>query len=436
MNAVGARSAWQPGVAWPAPRASAAAGARVWLKSAIVLAVLGLTIFDRFGLRITHDWAVPAPILGMYLLAGTMLLTGAAELDRRGALAFIAVVTCAGASLLVNRWFEPRPFQSVTAWLLIPLSYAPFALAMARDAQAAALWRWTLRFFVGCVLLVAVAGIVQFFTQFAFNPPWLFDYTDLIPALIRGSGEWNTVHPVSNFVQADGYWIKANGFFLREASMFSLLLAFAIICELALDARRWVLGVLAAGMVLSYSGSGLLCLAIALAFPLGRSTVLRFLALAACGAALFFLLGDALNLTYTVNRIAEFGAEGSSAYCRFIHPAVAIAQGATTDPWAAMLGHGPGSMPRMGATCVGLHQPTYGKLFFEYGLLGGLAFAALILHALNRSGAPLRIRVALGATWILIGGHLVSSEIIAMIFLLCAAWPAALGGELRKEVRR
>jgi hypothetical protein len=414
MRVAAASPAWQlPGVAATEPL----------LKAGLVFAVLALTVFDRFGLKVMADWAVPAAIAAMYVLVALMLLTASAELNRSGALAFVAVVTTAGLSFLVNHWFEVRPHESVTAWMLVVLSYAPFAFALAPGAVDVRLWRWTTRLFASFAVLVAAAGIVQFFAQFVLSADWLFDYTPLIPEALRSSGRWNTVNPVSNWVQADGYWIKSNGFFLREASMFSLLLALGIVCELALGARRWALAVLAAGLVLSYSGSGLLCLAVAMAFPFERRTLLRILGLVACAALVVLVLGDALNLSYTVNRLAEFGSERSSAYCRFLHPAVAVAGALDTDVWSALLGHGPGSMTRAGATCVDLHQPTYGKLLFEYGLLGALAFGALVLQALNRSAAPLRIRVALGVSWLFIGGNLVSSEVLTMIFLLCAMWP-------------
>jgi hypothetical protein len=394
---------------------------REFLKAGLIFAVLALTLLDRFGLRVTGDWSMPAAIVAMYALAAVALLTGAAQLNARGAAAYVAVVTAAGLSYLVNAWFEPRPHQSVTAWMLVLVSYAPFALVL--QDKDAALWRWTARAFVSAALVVAAAGIAQFFAQFATGAPWLFDYSPLIPQALRASGEWNTVNPVSSWVQADGYWIKSNGFFLREASMFSLVLALGIVCELALGARRWALALMAGALVLSYSGSGLLCLAVALAFPLERRTVFRVLGLAALGAVAVLLLGDVLNLSYTINRIAEFGSERSSAYCRFIHPAVAVAQGLHTDAWSALLGHGPGSMTRAGATCVDLHQPTYGKLLFEYGLIGLLAFGALVLLALRRSVAPLRLRVALGFSWLFLGGNLVSSEVIAAIFVFCAVWP-------------
>ena len=400
---------------WVAP------AAEPFLKTGIVCAILALTIFDRFGVRVTAGWSAPAAMVAMYALVAVMLATGAAELDRRRAGAFVAIVAATGLSFLVNRWFEPRPHESVTAWMLVLLTYAPFVLAL-RETDSG-LWRWSARTFVSAALVVAAAGIAQFFAQFMTSAPWLFNYMPLIPEALRASGTWNTVHPVASWVQEDGYWIKSNGFFLREASMFSLVLAVGMVCELALGARRWALALLAAGLVLSYSGSGLLCLAVALAFPLGRQTVLRVLGLTACAAVLVALLGDVLNLSYTVNRIEEFGSDTSSAYCRFIHPAFAVAQGLQTDAWSALLGHGPGSMTRAGATCPDLHEPTYGKLLFEYGLLGLLAFGALVLQALNRPWIPLRVRVALGFAWLFLGGNLVSSEIVVAIFLFCAIWP-------------
>ena len=398
------------------------AGASLF-KAAIIVALLALTVFDRFGLRVLGDFSLSAAVLAMYGLAAAIVLSGAAQFNRPAALAFIAVVTVAGLSFLVNSWLEPRPHQSVTSWLLVVVSYAPFVIVLSRENAAAGLWRWTMRMFVAFALLVAFAGMAQFLTQFVMSPPWLFDYSPLIPELVRAGDGWRTVHPVANWVQADGYWMKSNGFFLREPSIFSFAMAFAIVCELALGARRWVLGVLAAGLLLSYSGSGILCLAVALAFPLGRSAVLRLAGLACAAALLVLLLGDALNLSYTLQRVAEFQSETSSAYCRFVHPWLSVLRHADADVLSAALGHGPGSMTRIGVTCADLHQPTYGKLLFEYGLLGALAFGTFLVLAINRAGAPLRVRVALGAAWLLLGGHLVNSELLPMIYLLCAMWP-------------
>jgi hypothetical protein len=408
----------RPGWEVSRPATSAA-----FLKAGLVFAVLALTVLDRFGLHLTASWSMPAALAAMYALAAIMLLTDTAQIDPRAAALFAALVTIAGASYLVNAWFEPRALRTVTALLLVALSYAPFMLRLAPAAADMQLWRWTLRLFATAAALVALAGIVQFVAQFFTSAEWLFNYTPLIPEAVRTSGSWNTVHPVASWVQADGYWIKSNGFFMREASMFSVVLAYGIICELIVGVRRWAVVLMAAGLVLSYSGSGLVALAVALIFPLERRTLLRLLAAGACVAAILFFFGDVLNLSYTVDRIAEFGDETSSAYCRFLQPAVAVAQGLQIDAWSALLGHGPGSLTRWGMTCADLHEPTYGKLLFEYGLAGAFAFGGLVLLALNRSQAPLRLRIALAVSWLFVGGNLVSSEVLTMIFLFCAVWP-------------
>jgi hypothetical protein len=167
---------------------------------------------------------------------------------------------------------------------------------------------------------------------------------------------------------------------------------------------------------------------VALLFPLGRRSLLRLLACLALAATLYVLLGDALNLSYTVNRVKEFDSEKSSAYCRFVFPAVVALQQMDSSPWAAVLGHGPGTMPKMDSMCAE-SETTYGKALFEYGLAGMLAFGALILGTLGRSRAPIRIRVALGLSWLLLGGNLLTSEFLLLIFMFCAMWPPGTAAE-------
>ena len=102
-----------------------------------------------------------------------------------------------------------------------------------------------------------------------------------------------------------------------------------------------------------------------------------------------------------------------------------------SNAWASLLGHGPGTMVRMGATCADGHQTTYAKILFEYGLAGALAFGALIGGALARSAAPLSLRVALALTWLLLGGNLLDPAPVALIYVLSAMWPTVSTAEKR-----
>jgi hypothetical protein len=418
MSAADLRPAWQLPLQWPraTERTDAALSAERLLKAAIVFSMLALTVFDRFGLRLSAEYSIPPGMIAMYAVLAAILLGGAGALNARGALAYLVLVSVAALSFLVNTNLGPRPNVSITSLLLLFVLYAPFVVSLRPGAAPPDLRRWIARLYVGFALFLAAAGIAQFFVQFVYRPEWLFTYTPLIPDAIRGSGGWNTVNWAED-------WIKSNGFFLREPSIFSIAMAFGVICELSLARRKWVIATLAAALVLTYSGSGLLCLAIAMLFPLGWGSVLRVLACAAAAAAVFFLFGEALNLGYTLERVGEVNSDKTSAYCRFIYPNLLILQNLDANAWSALLGHGPGTMPKSDAMCGNGVETTYAKALFEYGLAGALAFAALVLHALNRSAAPIRVRVALGVMWLLLGGNLLTSEFLLLILLFCAIWP-------------
>jgi hypothetical protein len=434
MSSSDARAAWQLPVQWPAaatarkvrfpaPASQVGAGFRdPLLKAAILFAMLALTVLDRFGLRVVGESSVPVGMMAMYGLAGAMLLTGAAEPNFRATLTYLAIASIATLSLLVNAAFTPLSFVSKMSFLLLILLYLPLCVSLRREAISPDLWRWTVGLYVAFAVFVAMAGIAQYFAQFVFRPGWLFDYTPLLPERIRATRGWNTAYTVG--INLPGAWTKSNGFFMREPSIFSIVMAFGLLCELSLARRKWVMAVLGLGLVISYSGSGLLCLAVALLFPLGRTTLMRVLAFAFLAAAVFLLFRDALNLSYTVNRFDEFLVRNSSSYCRFVAPGAEAIRQINSDPWTSLLGHGPGSMVRMGGECANnWTQTTYAKVVIEYGLLGTLAFGFLMLGALNRSAAPIRIRVAAGVAWLLLGGNLLDSLHLLFIYVVSAMWP-------------
>jgi hypothetical protein len=427
MSTLDVRPTWQLPVQWPVAKPDDIRGpvaAERLVKAAIVFAMLALTVLDRFGLRVSAEGSLPVGMMAMYALAAAMLLGGVAQLNPRAALAYLAVVTVATVSLLLNAAYAPVPFLSKMSLLFLMVLYAPLCLSLRQGAVPHELWRWTLSLYISFAVLVGVAGITQYFIQFIFRPPWLFDYTPLIPEAIRVTqayGGWNTDYTVLSTTASA--WTKSNGFFMREPSFFSVVMALGLICEMSVGRRKWVMAVLIMGLLLSYSGSGLLCLALALLFPLGRGTVARAVAFMALAAGLFLLFGDALHLSYTLDRRDEFLVKNSSAYCRFIGPTLEVVRHVGTNPWTILLGNGPGSMPRMGTSCAFWSQTTYAKLLFEFGLLGTLAFGVLMLGALNRSSAPVRLRVAAALAWLFLAGNLLDGLYLLFIYVISAMWP-------------
>lgn len=385
------------------------------LVCAIFFALVSLTVLDRFGVRISAAYSINPSMFAFYGILMAMLFGGVAQLNGITSLLYVCIMSIASLSFLINVTFDVRQLTSTSSLLLLTVLYIPFMFVLPARVATYANWLWMLRWFISFALVCAVCGIAQYFLQLVFRPTWLFDFTPLIPTPIRGSGIYNTTNPVGSLV-------KSNGFFLREASGFSFFMGFALVCEWVSFKRKWIMLVLALGVVVSYSGSGPVVLLTALLFPLGIRTFSRIIVFAAMAAVVVLLFGDALNLSYTLGRVGEFESNTSSAYCRFIAPGKLVVDQIDSDVWSALLGHGPGTTQKISTVC----ETTYGKILFEYGLIGGLVFSTMILVLINKSWIPVRIRAVLVVQWYLLGGNLLAPEALLTIFFICGMWPRSL----------
>ncbi|HET9404066.1 MAG TPA: hypothetical protein VFO57_05760, partial [Burkholderiales bacterium] len=151
MSSWQARPAWQLPVQWPdgAARSDTRAAVRERvLKVAIVFAMLALTVLDRFGLRLTEKASIPVGMMAMYALVAVMLLGGAAQLNFRATVAYLAIVSVATISFLLNVPDTPLAFISKMSLLFLVALYAPFCFSLRQGAVAPELWRWTLSLFI------------------------------------------------------------------------------------------------------------------------------------------------------------------------------------------------------------------------------------------------------------------------------------------------
>jgi hypothetical protein len=442
MSSWQARPAWQTPLQWPDGAATSdtrrVARERL-LTAGILFAMLSMTVLDRFGLVLTQGTAIPVAMMAMYALAAVMLLGGAAQLNLRAALAYLAIISVATLSLLLNVPHTPVPFISTNSLLLLITVYAPFCFSLRQGAVAPELWRWTVGLFIAFAVFLGVAGIVQYFAQFVFKAEWLFDFSPLIPDRLSNSKGWGIEYQIhSNDSVA---FTKSNGFFMREPSIFSVMIAFGLLCEFSLDRRRLVMTILAAALLASHAVSGLICLASGLFFHLERSKLARAVALALLAAGVVstvvFLFRDTVNVQTYLNRIDEPFRTNTSAHCRLVAPTVELARHIQTHPWTIVVGHGPGTEGRMTEGCGGSPSvaAAYAKAFFEYGLAGTLAFGVLILGALNRSSAPLGIRVGAGVAWVMLGGNLLDGLYLLFIYVVSAMWPEGTVRALRGPAR-
>lgn len=282
------------------------------------------------------------------------------------------------------------------------------------EAPDETFYRTAIRVFLRFAAFIGVCGIVQFFAQIAIPGPTLFTFTDWIPERFM-TGVFNEVIPVPGLPALN----KANGFFLVEPSVFSQTMSLAIVVEIALGLVSWRLAIYVAGLFLSFSGTGLVLMAVAL--PPLLLTRLR--------AGLIFILPLLLiavlvvaeypDLFPVLDRADEFTNTRSSGFARFISPFYLFGDFVVTDLRRVMFGLGPGAIDDFfSRTDYTVHDPTWAKLLFEYGLVGGLPFLAFVGFCVFEGAPSLLIAAAVMTWYLFLGGYLAEARLEPIILCL------------------
>jgi hypothetical protein len=403
--------AWAPSGARPLPMAGPLHGAgRSAVELAFVGMILAVTVLQRFGLNL-GSYSLNAGMVAMFGLLVVAGLTRVLAVSPRRLVLYGICISVALVSALIN-----ETTSSLSSLALLAVMYLPFIFVLTPASHLPP--GRANDIFLDVAVLCAIAGVAQFYGQFLFHGDWLFDFTPYVPSALRGPSGYNTV------IWAGGS-LKSNGFFFREPSGFSFVMALALMMECLSHRRPWRIAFLGLALLLTYSGTGLLALVIGLCIPMNGRNFARVLLVAMIAAGLFYLLEEPLNLSFTLARLNEFGSETSSGYIRYIAPGRLIADTAASAPWTLWLGHGPGTIFRQDVGYE-FHDPTWAKLIFEYGVVGFLAFLALFIASLGGRSASLRVRAMLLAGWLIMGGHLLSPEQNFMTLGLLGLLPPVL----------
>jgi hypothetical protein len=331
-------------------------------------------LLQRFGIPAGDDKSISivGPI-GL-AIAAFGLLRGTLAFDR-GRLA--AYLTLVGWAILGAMWHElrassfdaPLSFQSLGQFLLVS-SFATLSFAQPVDEQ---------RFFRltnAWLAVIAVAGLLQFAAQFV--GVRVFAFSPFLPHQILLESDYNLV--ISTGV---GSIDKSNGFFAVEPSVFSQLMAMALIIEILALRRLRFLMLFAIGLMLSFSGTGWIVLAsfvLAAAVSLGgRGLVIAVATLFVLGVTVGVALLVAPDLIAIFSdRISEFSRVGTSGYLRFVTPFRLVSDVLGRDPSAALFGIGSGASQRLTlAYEYSINTPI--KIAIEYGFPALLTYVFLFI---------------------------------------------------------
>jgi hypothetical protein len=218
--------------------------------------------------------------------------------------------------------------------------------------------------------------------------------------------------------------LKANGMLFVEPSALSQFVALALLGELWWFRRGRVLAVLAAGLILSFSGTGLLMLAGGLA--LGASVRL-WAGLAGAGAVVALVLVMTGYSEAFTSRADELRRPGTSGYERFVAPYAAMRLPWEDSVSAVVWGYGAGRVEDLDTEYSANYTPVP-KVFLEYGLVGLAAFGALWAGMFRRLAVPRSLGVAMLVMYFVAAGSLLQPYTVFGLWALTGGfrkWPAA-----------
>lgn len=260
---------------------------------------------------------------------------------------------------------------------------------------------------LGCVS--ALIGILQFAGQFVLGVDVVFFLDKQMPESLTVAG-YNSLIPL--------YWtspvFKSNGVFFLEPAFFCQFLALAMVAELLVGPRVPRLLLLTAGLVCSYSGTGLTMLALFLPIYFLRHGHARLFLFAALALALLIVFADALSLDAFTRRIDEFSDSESSGSARFLSMFSVLQNVVFANDLTFLFGRGPGTVQeQFRLLSFSAFDPTWGKIIYEYGLVGALVYFKFFYVAFCKG--PKGLRFAVGYTYLFLGGYLLNPSVLMLL---------------------
>jgi hypothetical protein len=210
----------------------------------------------------------------------------------------------------------------------------------------------------------------------------------------------------------NGKYFEPNGIFFLEPSMLSQFVALALIIEFRIF-RRWRnIIVLAATLLASFAGTGLVMVAVVAPFMLPKISMRGIMATSLGGAAVVTLLVVTGFISHLASRLGELGEHGRSGNERFIQPLQKLAD-TMQNPDFLFHGTGAGSIP------IGNGQIWWPitKDVVEYGLVMALAFYIFLAWSVLRGARDIAIALAMMMSFSFLGG---APPIVGCVLLFCA----------------
>ncbi len=385
-----------------------------WLRFALLAApLIGATFISKFGFPPLAAMGIGASIfflLGV-VAAGTVL--GGLSIEPRRLALFAAMVGILGLMQI----FQPNSFSPSSLLLLVAV-HLPYIFAIPGSNDKDRI----IKFFLGIVTVFAWCGIAQYGLQFFISPRFLFPIENFTPDSFIVQ-QFN--HQAAMEYGSQEY--RANGVFMLEPSFFSQVLAVAIIVELCTVGRLSRVAVYGLALIVSYSGTGLIVLAVCLPLCLVAQRRWGLLVFGLLILAVVIPLQLYFHANRLLARIGEFDSNQSSAYMRFVGGFRLFDKFLWQDLWRTLFGYGAGSFVSYSSRVhyYAAAEMALFKIVFEFGLVGAIAYFGFLFSCLYYSSAPRLVILAVGITFFLNGIYVPFAHGLALSLLLWNSVPEA-----------
>jgi hypothetical protein len=373
--------------------------------------LIGATFISKFGFPPLTSIGIGISIFFVLGACAVGAVLGGISIEPRRLALFTAMMGVLGLIQIC----QPNTF-SPSSLLLLAVVHLPYVFTVPGSDEKDNI----IKFFLGTVTVFACCGIAQYGLQFFISPRFLFPIENFTPNgfIVK---QFNTQAAMAYASQE----YRANGVFLLEPSFFSQVLAVGIIAELCTYGRMSRLALFGVALVVSYSGTGLIVLAICLPLALIAQRRWGLLALGLLGLVVIIGFQLVFHASRILSRLGEFDSEQSSAYMRFVGGFHLFDKFLWQDPWRALFGYGAGSFVGF-ATRVhyfAAAEMALFKMVMEFGLVGALVYFAFLFGCLYTSSAPRLLILAVAITYFLNGIYVPFAHGLALSLLL---WNSAL----------
>ncbi len=254
-------------------------------------------------------------------------------------------------------------------------------------------------FFRDWMYMLAILGIAQYALQYIISAKFAFalDYylpSDMIVKI------YNNLNPL--FYGSQNF--KSNGVFFAEPSVFSQFIGVALVYELATTQKMSRIAVFLIALLCTFSGTGIIVVFVFGTYQVLKRISFKVILTGGALALIVVTLGGALQIDALTERVTEFATPNSSGHARFISIFGLLDAVTFTNVTWAFFGTGPGTISSYFLYLpYAVFDPTWGKILFEYGLIGAASYAVYFIMAVKGPENPARGPLAL--SFFVLGGY-------------------------------